>query len=214
MSTNRKAWIPALGRWRSVPFYESVVRWFSLEDLPRLIARDLELAPGQRTLDIGCGPGSLERAVAAVQPAARVVGLDPDPDMLRRARADGWEGARFVGGLGQTLPFADASMDRVTMTLMLHHLTRPRKQLALAEALRVLRPGGRLLLTDWTKPRGPAAAAFLIVRVVDGFEPTADHAHGRVEELITGAGFRELRRLHTRRLWIGEIAHFAAVRPH
>lgn len=210
--SGRRSWVPALGRWRSVSFYVRMMRWFSLEDLPGWIAEDLALEPGMRVLDVGCGPGSLAQAVGSKSPAARMFGLDPDEAMLRHAQAQNNPGAGWAAGFAQALPFRDGSFDRVTMTLLLHHLLRPEKQAALAEAMRVLRPGGRLLVTDWTAPHGAAALGFLIVRTVDGFDRTADHAHGRVERLLLDAGVTDLRKLRTRELPLGTIAHFRGIK--
>ena len=212
MKASRESWIPALGRWRSVPAYVRMVRWFSLEDLPRLIAGDLGLRPGMRALDIGCGPGALVKEALRLQPAARVIGLDPDQEMLRHGRSQA-DGAHWASAFAQALPFSDSTLDRITMTLMLHHLTRLQKQRALAEAVRVLRPGGRLFVTDWTAPKGAAAAGFLIVRAVDGFEQTADHAHGRLQDLLTDNGLQDLKELRRRDLWLGTITHFVATKP-
>ncbi len=210
--TQRRSWVPALGRWRSVSFYVRVMRWFSLEDLPAHIGEDLALEPGMRVLDVGCGPGSLVQAVLPRNSTVRMLGLDPDLEMLRHARSQTGDATRWAAGFAQALPFKDASFDRVTMTLLLHHLLRPDKQAALGEAMRVLRPGGRLLVTDWTAPHGAAALGFLIVRTVDGFDRTADHAHGRVKRLLLDAGVTDLRKLRTRELPLGTITHFRATK--
>lgn len=166
-----------------------------------------------RVLDIGCGPGSLAREACSLQPAVRVTGLDPDRDMLRHAQSQTAGGACWATGLAEALPIPDDTMDRITMTLMLHHLTRPQKERALAEAVRVLRPGGRLLVIDWTAPSGVAAVGFLVVRAVDGFEQTADHADGRLAGLLLAAGLKELKTSRVRNLWLGTIAHFHGAKP-
>src|SRR5690606_33901526 len=120
-------------------------------------------------------------------------GLDPDRRMLTRAAANNSSGrVGWTEGLAQKLPFADGSFDRIAAVLVLHHLTHAQKVSALAEGYRALAPRGRIHIVDWTKPSGLAAAGFLLVRALDGFERTADHAEGRLYELIQGAGFEDL----------------------
>ncbi|MCB9385182.1 MAG: methyltransferase domain-containing protein [Bryobacterales bacterium] len=184
-----------------------------LADLPKAVVERLGLQPGMRVLDIGCGPGSLAREILSVQPEARPLGLDPDRGMLRFAQTRAGERACWTLGLGQALPFADETADCVAMTLLLHHLTRPQKERALAEAMRVLRPGGRLLITDWTAPKGVARLGFLLIRVLDGFEQTADHAHGRVAPLIQAAGVQDLRALQQRHIPFGTVTLFLGTKP-
>jgi ubiquinone/menaquinone biosynthesis C-methylase UbiE len=110
------------------------------------------LAAGERMLDVGCGTGSLAiAAVKVVGPGGRVVGVDPSPEMigrakskarLKRARAD------FVVTAGEALPFPDASFDVVTTSLVLHQLPREALHAMLAQVKRVLVPGGRFLAVD------------------------------------------------------------------
>lgn len=79
-------------------------------------------------------------------------------------------------------------------SLLFHHLAPETKRAALAEARRVLRPGGRLHVVDWGRPRDPAmAAAFFALRVVDGFENTRDHVSGGFPAMLASAGLRDVR---------------------
>lgn len=216
MFLQRRTWIPALGRWRSVAAYKRLVRQFSLDDLPGVIATDLSCEPGMAVLDVGCGPGSLLQAMQAGQPEVRAVGFDPDTEMVAHARQGAARGS-WVAGLAQRLPFRDGTFDRATMTLMLHHLTRDQKVQALTEVRRVLRGGGRLFITDWTAPAGFRRWTFLIVRLVDGFSQTEDNAKGRLGKLLRVAGFTDPREIRRRTLWIGTITHLTATKaaqPH
>ncbi len=65
----------------------------------------------------------------------------------------------------------------------------------LAELARVLQPGGRLIVVDWGKPTGPMTRiGFRLLRALDGFQNTAEHAAGRVPTLIADAGFNPVSR--------------------
>jgi demethylmenaquinone methyltransferase/2-methoxy-6-polyprenyl-1,4-benzoquinol methylase/phosphoethanolamine N-methyltransferase len=123
--------------------------------LRALRRRVLDLAglrPGTAVLDVGCGTGTLAiEAQARVGPAGRVVGVDPAPKQLARARAKAARGRRpieFRLGVIEVLPFPDASFDAALSTLMMHHLPDDLKARGLAEIARVLKPGGRLVVAD------------------------------------------------------------------
>jgi SAM-dependent methyltransferase len=111
--------------------------------------------PGERGLDVGCGPAFLACELGhEVSPSGRITGLDESPEMLEAARAriarEGLDGRVDVRpGDAARLGFPDGSFDFVTVVqvyLYVHDVEG-----AVAEAARVLRPGGRLLVvdTDW-----------------------------------------------------------------
>lgn len=207
-------WTPALGRWNSPGFYEWVMGLFSLTDLPAQVGSAFQCEKRSAVLDLGCGPGLLARWLSQTQLGLRVIGLDPDRRMLTRAAASNPSGGiGWTEGLAQKLPFVNGAFDRIATIFVLHHLTHAQKVSALAEGYRALTPGGRLHILDWTKPSGLRAAAFLLVRVLDGFERTADHAEGRLFELVQGAGFDDLETLFERDLVLGRIIHFRARKP-
>ncbi|WP_054371786.1 class I SAM-dependent methyltransferase [Rhodococcus rhodochrous] len=111
----------------------------------------LDLQLGQRVLDIGCGPGDFARVLAArVGPTGRVVGVDPSRPMIDHAtaRAGTVPQCEFRVGTAQDLDDPDESFDAVTATFSMHHIPEDRRDHALAQFFRVLRPGGRLLLAD------------------------------------------------------------------
>jgi arsenite methyltransferase len=109
----------------------------------------LALEPGERVLDIGAGPGFLAAEMAAeVGPGGAVCGIDPSDSMLAIARRQ--EGpVDYRVGDAVALPFADEHFDVAVCTQVYEYVEDIGA--ALAEARRVLRPGGRLLVldTDW-----------------------------------------------------------------
>jgi SAM-dependent methyltransferase len=104
-----------------------------------------------RVLDVGCGPGHLANRLARDH-GLEVTGLDLDPAMIERARANAVRAVAaerrptFVVGGAAALPFADHSFDLVVSTLSLHHWADA--TIGQAEIGRVLRPGGRALIWD------------------------------------------------------------------
>ncbi len=96
--------------------------------------------------DLGCGTGQVAEALAPW--VDRVIAVDDSAAMLQAAkrRVRALPNVDVRRGTLEALPIDDATLDAVTCVLVLHHLPAPER--ALAEAARVLRPGGRLLLTD------------------------------------------------------------------
>jgi SAM-dependent methyltransferase len=105
----------------------------------------VDVSPGMRVLDVGCGPGTYHSGLLAL--GARVTACDFSRGMLEEALAARRRN-RYDGALAQAsaeaLPFADASFDRVMANHMLYHV--PDIERALREMRRVARPGGRIVL--------------------------------------------------------------------
>jgi len=104
-------------------------------------------APAGLGLDLGCGIGAYARA-AAQELGARVVALDASAPAVAVAAEGAAPGVDFAAGDAQRLPFADATFDFAYTINMLHHLKRGEQELALAEALRVLKPGAPLVVFE------------------------------------------------------------------
>jgi SAM-dependent methyltransferase len=133
-----------------------------------------EVRDGVRLLDVACGPGFVSEAAAAR--GAEPVGLDVAPAMVERARLR-CPDLTFVEGDAERLPFEDATFDAVTMNFGILHLSQP--EMALAEARRVLGPGGRIAFTAWV------AEGNAVAEIVDG----AVEAHAVPVELPEGPPF-------------------------
>jgi SAM-dependent methyltransferase len=102
---------------------------------------------GRDVVDVGSGTGALVRRLAGL--GARVTGIEAGEAPLAAARAGpAVNGERTLQGVGQALPLSDASADLVVFLFSLHHVPVPLQTRALAEAARVLRPGGRLHVVE------------------------------------------------------------------
>jgi SAM-dependent methyltransferase len=116
--------------------------------VPREVTTDLSMLErlveldGRSVVDIGCGSGSLARALAAR--GARVTGIETSEEQLGDARARG-DGVEYLVGRAEALPLADAGSDLVVFMRSLHHVPAPA---ALREAGRVLRPGGLVYVAE------------------------------------------------------------------
>ena len=150
--------------------------------------------PGDRVLDIGCGPGFFARMLAeTVGPAGSVVGIDAAPEMIEYARrkARHLSNSRFEPGAAESLAFPDASFDVVVSSLMMHHLPDEIRLQAVREMRRVLRPGGTLLLSDFTMPE---RGGWRLVASITGH--AGDNWRRRMtllEPVVAEADFIELR---------------------
>jgi ubiquinone/menaquinone biosynthesis C-methylase UbiE len=117
-----------------------------LDDFRDVMAARMPLA-GRRVLDVGCGDGSFVRELAGA--GAVPTGLECSVAQLELCRqAAPIDGETYVSGVGQTLPFADASFDATVFRASLHHVPDGLMTRALREARRVTRPGGEVFVFE------------------------------------------------------------------
>jgi SAM-dependent methyltransferase len=207
--SQRRRFLPAAGHAWLLPFYDPLHRLLGGAAALGELAEQAALAPGQRVLDIGCGTGTLAIQMCAREPGVDVVGLDPDPQALARARAKADRAGVCVTwqqGFADALPFADASFDRVFSSFMFHHLDAEVKRGALREVARVLRPGGSLHLLDFG---GSGAHSHgLIGRLFHRSEHLRDNLEGRIPGLFEEAGLRDAHEVSHRSTLFGSIAWY------
>jgi ubiquinone/menaquinone biosynthesis C-methylase UbiE len=202
--------LPPAGRRWLLPLYDPVSRLLGVEAVHRRLLASADVRPGHRVLEIGCGTGDLALLAKAEQPAASVVGLDPDLPALTRARRKARRRGVTVQwdhGVAGDLPYPDASVDRVLSAFMLHHVPDRERERALREVLRVLRPGGELHLVDFGgQPAGS--------RRRWGWRPHR-HTHqvgADVTDLLRSAGFSSVSEAGSTLRLVGPVTSYRAVR--
>jgi ubiquinone/menaquinone biosynthesis C-methylase UbiE len=169
-----RPFLPAAGKTWLLPFYDAFTRVAGVRTLHERAVQLAGIESGQAVADVGCGTGNLSFAVLAAQPGARVTGLDPDADALRRAARKARRrgvALTLVQGYADRIPAEDASLDHVVSSLALHHVDEDGRIAFARDALRALRPGGRVTVVDFG---GPAS------NVEDAGHPTHGHAGGLV----------------------------------
>lgn len=114
------------------------------------IVRFAGVGPGDRVLDVGCGPGwSLKHALDAGADSA--AGVDPSPSMVKRA-ANNIPSATIAEGSAESLPFDDGSFTKVWSVAAFHHWANQDR--GIAEMMRVLQPSGAFYLAERELKRG------------------------------------------------------------
>ncbi|MGH2981987.1 MAG: class I SAM-dependent methyltransferase [Solirubrobacterales bacterium] len=215
----RRAYKPALSFDWLTPLFDPVVALTARErGFKRRVLEKARLHPGEQVLDLGCGTGTLAIGAKKVQPPASVVGLDADPAQLDRARAKAARAGAEVSfdeGFSTELPYADGRFEVVLSTLFFHHLRDDDKRRTLSEVLRVLKPGGRLVLGDVGRPQDPLMrfAVRTTVQTLDGRATTSANVDGMLPGMLEDAGLAEVGVEHRLRAPIGTLEVLTAVRP-
>lgn len=189
----RTAYIPALGFHWLTSLYDPLIRtWSAAARMRASVIDALDLRPGLRLLELGAGSGRLAIEIKRAHPEVTIEAVDADASMVARTRRNATR-ARVALDVREAditrLPALGGTFDRVYSTMVFHHLSPAAKRLALAEARRVLRPGGNFVVADFGRPRGLCQRALfsLIQQPLDGFENTTPHRDGRYEAAVREA---------------------------
>lgn len=125
------------------------IRWadYNAATIKHTLAR-LAVKDHMSVLDVGCGTGNMLATLAHEHPTLKLSGVEPTGPMLDLAREKfDADKVTLKRGYADRLPFDDSGFDAVICNSMFHYIPEP--ELFLQEALRVLKPGGQIIITDW-----------------------------------------------------------------
>lgn len=162
-----------------------------------LVRAALEASPGERILDVGCGPGFYcAELLDEVGPDGLVVGVDGSPQMLALAagRCQGHDNVEFLEADATSLPVPDASFDAALCVQVLEYV--PDVAAALAELRRVLRPGGRVVVwdVDWQTVSWHSTDPARMERVLGAWDEHLVHPSlpARLAAAMRSGGFEQV----------------------
>jgi ubiquinone/menaquinone biosynthesis C-methylase UbiE len=195
-----REFLPGMGKPWLLPLYDAFSRLSGVRPLHDRAAALADIAPGESVLDVGCGTANLSLAVLRAQPAARVTGLDPDAGALRIAARKASRRRvplTLVQGFADRLPTGDGSLDHIVSALALHHVPDEGRILFGREALRALRPGGKVTIVDFGSSAGADGGHGSHKRhghsAVAANSHTARNLAGGLVQLLADAGFTDAR---------------------
>lgn len=210
---SHKSYIPAAGSDWFLPLYDPITKMMGLETARRILLDQAALRPLSRVLEIGCGTGSFSILIKQIYADVDVVGLDPDPKALARARRKSIKAAvsiQFDRGFSDSLPYDEGTFDYVFSSMMFHHLKLEEKEKTLRGVKRVLKPGALFAMLDFEKPEGNGSS--LLSRLFHSNHVLRDNSENRILTLMTEAGFVNPTVVGHRNLLIGRIAYYQAPR--
>ncbi len=216
MKTAVKPYKSAL-RWNGLTrFYDQVMALTMRENRFRtLLIQPIRDRKPRYVLDVGCGTGTQALLLHRMFVDASVFGLDGDKTALAIAQhkqaSEGWP-ITLEQGLSTALPYPDGSMDIITCSLLLHHLSDVDKEQSIREMHRVLSTGGALMVADWGKPANDfMRLLFYSLQLFDGFSTTEANVQGRIPNMLYNNGFKDITQTGQVNTLFGTLALYYAI---
>ena len=182
---------PALGHAALTPLYDFAVRLLTRERRWRAkLLEQVSPQDGESVLDVGCGTGTLAIEIKQAVPGVRVVGMDPDPQILQRARSKAKAAGVDIewrrGFAHKAAEFA-GEFDKAVSSLVFHQVPLEEKSAGLAAMWASVRDGGELHIADYCRqPDWPMRQLFRLVQALDGWPNTQANVDGAIEDCLGG----------------------------
>ncbi|NOX82770.1 MAG: methyltransferase domain-containing protein [Alphaproteobacteria bacterium] len=220
MSEAQKDFVPALGQNWLTPLYDLTIALTTREGRWRkLLLKAADPQPDDTILDIGCGTASFAILLKRTSPQARIIGLDPDREVLviakRKANEAGAD-IEFVEAMGDAPPEAvrQAGVTKITSSLVLHQVPLDGKRAIIGKAYELLPSGGRLHIADFGEQRTKLMRfLFGSVQRLDGVEYTQPNADGVLPEIMSEYGFSPVEETNVIATLVGSISIYRAIKP-
>lgn len=214
---NQKPFTPALGYKFLTPAYDLAIAALTREKTWRnSLTAIIDPKPGDRILDVGCGTGSLAIQLKQKEPGSHIIGIDPDPDVLGRAKSKAEKSSAVIewenGFLTEEFSETRAPVTKVVSSLMFHQTSIIEKKNILHAMFSVLDKSGKLFIADYglQKTRLMRLLFRCTVQAIDGIEDTTPNAAGKLPEYIREANFRRIQECRKFATLTGSISIYRA----
>ena len=215
-----KTFTPALGHKGLTPLYDLAIAGLTRENAWRsALIGIVDPQPEERILDVGCGTGSLIARLKTASPQSHVIGIDPDPEVLAKARlkaeAAGHEIEWREEFLTPELAAELGPVDKVVSSLVFHQTPVAEKRNILGAIWDALNAGGSLFIADYGLQRSVVMRALFrgTVQAIDGVEDTTPNAKGRLLDYIRDANFEDVQELRVIPTATGSISIYQGRKP-